>query len=582
MSGIINYFKESNINYKEYREHFLKRQLTIMTVASTMVVVYALIAPVLISAIFNQLSFETLSIEFIVLGLVCLPICIGFWILKKAPEGKIKHKGLIYELLSVLFYLGSGVLYSVIAIYITFTSGEVVSFSVYYIISLVFVSAFIVNPHVFITVYIISLVSILSEIGIYKSDLFKEAYNMAIFAIIAIILYISKYKIGLNSYRKNKEIARLQDERHKFMVSLTHEMRTPLNSVLGKNQLILAEVKDENIRNLSQQIGSSGKVLLSLINDILDMSKIESGKMTIVPSNYSFPNLVKELTDIMVSESESRGLKLITDIAPDIPKYLYGDEVRIKQIVLNLLSNAVKYTHHGTVKLIARFNKISENEGDLTIAVQDTGMGIKEEDLDKLSKAFVRLDEKKNKYTQGTGLGLSISGDLLNMMGSAMKVESVYGEGSTFSFVIKQGIVEPVSTEVDDGADSSDKFMAPNAEVLIIDDNMVNISVASRLMKLFGITADSSLSGADGIKKICEKKYDIVFLDHMMPEMDGVETLQKLKSEYPDKCDGTVFIALTANYDANVEKLYTDFGFDTYLAKPIELKSLEKILRRSL
>lgn len=582
MAGIINYFKEANINYREYREHFIKKQLTIMTVASTMVVVYALIAPVLISAIFNQLSFETLSIEFIVLGLVCLPICIGFWILMKAPEGKIKHKGLIYELLSVLFYLGSGVLYSVIAIYITFSSGEVISFSVYYIISLVFVSAFIVNPHVFITVYVISLVAILSEIGMFKPDLFKEAYNMAFFAIIAIILYISKYKTGLNSYRKNKEIARLQDERHKFMVSLTHEMRTPLNSVLGKNQLILAEVKDENIRNLSQQIGSSGKVLLSLINDILDMSKIESGKMTIVPSNYSFPNLIKELEDIMVSESESRGLKLVTDIEPDIPEYLYGDEVRIKQIVLNLLSNAVKYTPKGTVKLIAKFNRVSENEGELQIAVQDTGMGIKEEDLKKLSKAFVRLDEEKNKYTQGTGLGLSISGDLLNMMGSAMKVESVYGEGSTFSFTIKQGIAESDSAEAEIVPKTDEKFMAPDAKVLIVDDNMVNISVASRLMKLFGIMADSTLSGAEGIKKICEKKYDIVFLDHMMPEMDGVETLRKLKAEHPDRCEGTVFVALTANFDANAEKQYSDYGFDTYLAKPIELKSLERILKRSL
>lgn len=577
-------FKTQNQDYRDFKRFFIKKQAKTLAIASAAVAIYSLIAPLIITAIFDGFNFKNLSKEFLVLGLTSLPISIGFFVICKLDDSKHEIKALLYEILAAAFFLGGGVTYNVLAIYMTVSNGDTPSYSATYIVLLIFISIFIIHPFNFALMSVVSLAAVLLEIKYVTPWATKEAYNFTLFAIISVVLYFSKYLQSYFTFRKSEEINKMHEEKQKFLISLTHEMRTPLNSVLGKNQIIQIETEDENIKKLSAQIGSSGKVLLSLINDILDLSKIESGKMNIVPTKYSLPRMIKDIEDIMVSEAEGRELEFISDLGDNLPTYLYGDEIRIKQIALNLISNAIKYTPEGSVRFIIRFEKKSDTEGVLSIAVKDTGLGIKKEDLSKLTKAFVRVDEEKNRLTQSTGLGLSISSNLLELMDSKLLVESEYGKGSTFSFNLPQKMVieETENDEEEKAAKSEKRFSAPNAKILIVDDNRVNISVASRLMNLFDIKPESVTSGMACIEKLVDCKYDIIFLDHMMPDMDGIETFEKIKAEYADKCEGTVFVALTANAETDGKNIYTEMGFDSYLEKPIELSKLEKVLKKYL
>lgn len=378
-----------------------------------------------------------------------------------------------------------------------------------------------------------------------------------------------------------------------FLSNMSHEIRTPINAVLGMNEMILRESDDDHIISYANMIKSAGNSLLSLINDILDFSKIESGKMQIVPSEYDFGEFLNDIVNVIKVRIKEKGLDMKLDIDPMIPRGLFGDEVRLKQIITNILSNAAKYTEKGTVTLKAELDKVASDEyrAIITFSIKDTGVGIRKEDFEKLFKEFERIDEKKNRKIEGTGLGMAISKNLLDMMGSELKVESEYGQGSEFSFILRQGIrnSEPVGdiTELfNDFARRQNNyvpmFTAENARVLVVDDLAVNLVVFKGLLKKTKITVDTASSGKDGIDLTKINKYDIIFLDHLMPEMDGIETLDAIRSDDANINRETVAVCLTANAVTGAKEFYMENGFDDYLTKPINSDQLEKMIYRYL
>ena len=370
-----------------------------------------------------------------------------------------------------------------------------------------------------------------------------------------------------------------------FLSNMSHEIRTPINAVLGMNEMILRESTEDNVKEYAVNVESSGRMLLSLINDILDFSKIESGKMEIVPVEYQLSSVLNDVINMVQSKAVQKGLKLNVEVDGDIPNYLYGDEVRIRQVVTNLLSNAVKYTDSGTVTLKVNFWRRTDDEIQLCFDICDTGRGIKPEDQEKLFQSFRRVDQQNNRNIEGTGLGLAITKSFVDMMWGTLKVSSVYGEGSTFTAAIPQKVVrteaigdfkKQVEQSVQARDSYKESFKAPDAKILVVDDNGMNLTVVKGLLKLTDVQIDTAMSGMECLQKLREKEYHILLLDHMMPKMDGVETLKCIREEGLAK--DIPVIALTANAVSGAREMYMDYGFQDYLSKPIVGKALEKAL----
>ena len=373
-----------------------------------------------------------------------------------------------------------------------------------------------------------------------------------------------------------------------FLADMSHEIRTPINAVLGMNEMILRESKDEQILEYSSNIKSAGNTLLSIINNILDFSKIEDGKMSLVPVEFDVAELVSNLVNTISERARSKNLEFNVEVDETVPSRLYGDDVRISQIIMNLLTNAVKYTERGSVTLSVKNNGIDNGNVKLRVDVIDTGIGIKDEDLSKLFESFKRIEEKRNRHIEGTGLGISIVCKLLAMMNSKLDVKSRYAIGSTFGFDLVLKVIDdsPVGkydekrkTALVNHSEEVHIF-APDAKVLVTDDNGMNLKVAANFMKIFGITPVICSSGKETIELMRKNRFDIVFLDHMMPNMDGIETLKVLKDE--DLINGASVIALTANAIAGAEEQYLNAGFDGYLSKPITVNDIEKVLKKYL
>ncbi len=378
-----------------------------------------------------------------------------------------------------------------------------------------------------------------------------------------------------------------------FLSNMSHEIRTPINAVLGMNEMILRESEDSNIITYSESIKIAGNTLLGLINDILDFSKIEAGKIEIMEVDYDLSSVINDLVNMVQTRADEKGLLLELNFDKDLPKLLHGDEVRVKQVITNILTNAVKYTEKGSVSFSMGFEKIFTDPEHvmINVSVKDTGIGIKEEDMDKLFSEFERLDEQRNRNIEGTGLGMSITREFLKMMGSSLEVSSVYGEGSEFSFSIKQRVVkwevlgdyEKAYKELVRGQKKyKEKFTAPNAHILVVDDNTMNLMVFKSLLKRTKLKVDMAESGDEGLSLAYDSKYDMIFLDHMMPGKDGIETLNEMRAQKNNPNHDTPTVCLTANAISGAREYYMTAGFDDYLTKPIDAEQLEEMLMKYL
>lgn len=373
-----------------------------------------------------------------------------------------------------------------------------------------------------------------------------------------------------------------------FLANMSHEIRTPINTILGMDELILREAQNINVIEYAQNIKSEGKTLLSLINDLLDFSKIESGKMELEESDYKISELLHDTITMFSVKAGEKGLDFNFEVAEDIPSVLRGDEIRIKQILSNLLSNAIKYTERGSVGLVMNWEKRNEKSAVLSILVKDSGIGIRKEDLATIFDKYKRLDSKKNSKVEGTGLGMNITAQLLHLMDGEISVASDYGIGSEFMVRIPQTIVDmtPIGTYSylkpnTERENVRETFTAPKGRVLVVDDNVMNRVVVKGLLKQTLLHIDEAANGPECLKKTKDTHYDIVLMDHMMPGMDGVETLQQMKAQN-GACQDTPVIVLTANAVAGVKDFYLEQGFDDYMSKPVSGRELEQMLLRYL
>lgn len=390
-----------------------------------------------------------------------------------------------------------------------------------------------------------------------------------------------------------KEQTRIAEQANRaksdFLAKMSHEIRTPINAVLGMNEMVLRESSQEEIRRYAVDIKDSANALLSIINDILDSSKIESGKLQILPVEYQLDSLLNDVFHMMYVKATEKDLRLDILVDEELPNGLYGDDVRIRQILVNLLNNAVKYTPEGTVTL-AVSGSVQDGEALLHVEVRDTGIGIKEEDLPKLYAAYERIEEERNRSIEGSGLGMSIVIELLKMMGSRLEVSSVYGEGSVFSFDLRQPVVQadPIGNyqeraeQYRQPEEYHTAFMAPEAKVLVVDDNEMNRKVFRSLLKQTKIQVTDVESGQQCLECIAREHFDIIFLDHMMPDMDGVETLHRMKQQKENQCRDVPVVILTANAVTGAREYYMKEGFDEFLSKPIVPEKMERMIRALL
>ncbi|MDD6035426.1 MAG: ATP-binding protein [Lachnospiraceae bacterium] len=373
-----------------------------------------------------------------------------------------------------------------------------------------------------------------------------------------------------------------------FLANMSHEIRTPINTILGMDELILREADDAGILEYARNIRNEGKTLISLIGDLLDFSKIESGKMELAEEEYSTASLMHDIFVVFSFKAEDKGLEFRVNVADDLPSMLSGDEIRIKQILSNLLSNAVKYTERGYVEINVEWKQTEKHAAQIIFTVRDSGIGIRKEDLDGIFEKYKRIDSKRNNHIEGTGLGMSITVQLLELMHGEIEVESDYGIGSEFKVRIPQKIVDskpignfeflPERTEAEVVRKS---VTAPEAKILVVDDNVMNRVVARGLLKRTLVQVEEAGNGAECLQKARQTQYDIIFMDHMMPGMDGVETLKRLRRQQGCN-ENTVVIVLTANAVTGSRDYYIAKGFDDYLSKPISGAKLEEMLRRYL
>lgn len=405
-----------------------------------------------------------------------------------------------------------------------------------------------------------------------------------------ILLFTAAIKTARNmmAIEKEKQIAIASSQaKAQFLANMSHEIRTPINTIIGMNEMILRENRDESVHEYAHNVNNASKMLLGLVNDVLDFSKIESGRMEIVNSEYYLSKLLADVVNGTRVKAEAKNLVFKADIDPAMPSVLRGDEIRIRQILNNLLSNAVKYTQNGSIGLYVR--GIYDDIGTFIIhmSVEDTGMGIKPEDMGDLFDSFKRLDEEKNRFIEGTGLGLNITKQLAEMMGGYITVTSEYGKGSCFTVNIPQQIINDMPLgRLEDAyrrdivAKKEEKYVlyAPTAEVLVVDDNRMNLSVVSSLLKRTAVRLTLAGSGTECLELCKNNKYDLILMDHMMPEPDGIETLHLLRKDRNSRNRTTDVIVLTANAIAGMSKMYIEEGFTDYLSKPIVAEDLEKMI----
>ena len=381
------------------------------------------------------------------------------------------------------------------------------------------------------------------------------------------------------------EIERFSNSKSVFFASMSHEIRTPINTIIGLNEMILREedISKETIEN-AVTIQNASKMLLSLVNDILDLSQIESKKMEIIPVKYNTKEMFQELIEMIQVRVKEKNLGLVINIDPNIPLELYGDDKRIKQVLLNLLTNAVKYTKEGTVTLSARSESIGQEWCKLVVSIADTGVGIKKENLEGLFDSFQRVQSEENRKIEGTGLGLSISKQLVELMDGQIMVDSIYTKGSVFTVMLEQqtrseakiGNINFLEREFVDSQTYQQSFEAPEARILVVDDNEMNRMVVSKLLRATKVQLDFAISGVQCLEMTRTKYYNVIFMDYMMPSMDGVETLKEVRKQENGLCRETPIVVLTADSSMSAGNHYLEYGFDGMIEKPFRGVQLEE------
>ncbi len=408
-----------------------------------------------------------------------------------------------------------------------------------------------------------------------------------------IIMYV-KYRLYeriLESDRQKVEIEKLNASQNRFFSSMSHEIRTPINTIIGLNEMILRENVSDEINEDAANIRSAGNMLLHLINDILDMSKLDSGQMQLTPVSYRTGDMLSDIVGMLWIRAKDKGLEFKIDVAPDLPGELFGDEVRIKQILINVLNNAIKYTKEGSVTLNIQCRKEESNNVTVICSISDTGMGIKKESIPYLFTAFKRVDETENRYIEGTGLGLSIVKQLVDLMGGKITVNSVYTKGSTFIIEIPQKSISGSTVGAIDLSKRSSvmcmetyhqSFEAPDANVLVVDDTETNLMVVEKLLRDTRVHIVTAGSAREALEKTVQTQFHVIFMDHLMPEIDGIECMHMIRNQKGGLCKESKIVALTANAGGDTKALYVKEGFDGYLVKPVRGESLENELRRLL
>lgn len=469
-------------------------------------------------------------------------------------------------------------------------------------------------------------VSLAVLIGTITVDVFKKRikdyvavgigiYGLLFTAILEIILYYIGTSLSLGTVlavgllfllvmaiiKTGQDLARTERAKQKavmakeaqaqFLANMSHEIRTPINVVVGMNEMILREAEKESVKDYAHNIQNASNMLLGLVNDVLDFSKIESGQLELVEDTYDLASLLKD--EMLMLNARAKGKTIATKMVvdPGIPVRLYGDELRIKQVLTNLISNAVKYTKEGNITIRVFFNWIDDEKIALCFSVIDTGMGIKKEDLSRLFDSFMRLEVEKNRNVEGTGLGLNIVKKLTDLMEGNIAVDSEYGKGSTFTVSIPQKVVdeEPIGNfeaALKAGRKTmkslEKSFTAPDANILVVDDNSMNLALMKGLLKRTQINVDLASGGKECLELTKSKIYNIILMDHMMPELDGIETLNMLRSDSDNPNKETKVIALTANAIAGCREMYLGFGFNDYVSKPIQADKLDALLLQYL
>ena len=544
----------------------------------------------------------------IILGL-SLIANIGLRILMKKAD---KNYKIINNLVIVLGILT--ICWTELMAYLDFKYLGTFDFTLFIAISVAFLM-FMVVPYyaLYLVAFFngVSMVVITCYIAVVYGESLAPTLNLIMYILIATSGTIAKYRIAMSDYDKqsvimkrnselfevNERILNMKDSaeaanvaKSQFLANMSHEIRTPINAILGMDEMILRESENAEISKYAANIESSGKNLLQLINDILDISKIESGKLEIVPVNYDLAELISIIVNEMKARANDKAIEVNFEVAPTMPYKYFGDSVRIKQIITNIMTNGIKYTEKGSVTLYVNGIEIGGNYM-IMISVVDTGIGIKPEDMDNLFEKFTRLDLEKNRTIEGTGLGLAITKQLVDIMGGSIDVQSVYGQGTNFAVSIPQTVVdyeqigdfrERYAKSVLGREKYEESFVAPEAHLLVVDDNDMNIQVIKSLLKKTKVQIDSASSGRKALEHTAKNKYDLILMDHLMPIMDGIETFHHIKNDDDSINNETPVIILTANAVSGAKEEYLNEGFSGYLSKPIDGKTLETTIIKFL
>ncbi|MBQ9631455.1 MAG: DegV family EDD domain-containing protein, partial [Lachnospiraceae bacterium] len=429
-----------------------------------------------------------------------------------------------------------------------------------------------------------------------RETILSNAFFSLIILIVVIVLLITYQSeiFHIENERfvaQKQEIESLNAVQNRFFSSMSHELRTPINTIIGLTEMIMRENVSPDVKEDAEYINSASNILLHLVNDILDVSKLKTGQMHLMIAPYHMGQMLSEIIGMLTHQAREKGLLFEVDVAEDVPTVLLGDEIRIKQILINVLNNSIKYTEEGSVLLSVQSEQKNEVETTILFSISDTGIGIRKESIPHLFTAFSRVDESKNRYIEGTGLGLSIVKQFVDMMNGSITVNSVYTKGTTFLIEIPQEIVDEtgnVQIDLERKADSllpqkhHHSFEAPHAKVLMVDDTQSNLIVFQKMLRDTKVQIQSAESGQEALRKTQTNTFDVIFMDHMMPEMDGIECMHRIRTQVGGKSKEAKIVAFTANADDENRLLYEREGFDGFLVKPVSAEDLEYELYRLL